>query len=73
MKLGPVTKLDEKNTATPKKKLIMTSCPQLVTSLPFLQFMANLQPSGISDRGVGGGGKFTPPTPKKCTLIRVKY
>ena len=44
MKLGPVTKPDKKNTATSKKWTI-TSCGQVVTSMFFFQFMANLQPS----------------------------
>ena len=46
MKLGPVTKLDKRNTATSKKNLMMTSCRQIVTSWSFFQFMTNLQPSG---------------------------
>ena len=45
MKLGPVTKFDKRNT-TKSKKLMMTSCQQFVTSLPFFRFMANLEPSG---------------------------
>ena len=40
MKLGPVTKLDNRNTVT-SKKLTMTSWQQIVTSL-FFWFMANL-------------------------------
>ena len=45
MKLGPVTKLDKKNKAT-SKKLTMMSCRQIVTSLSFSQFLANLEQSG---------------------------
>ena len=41
MKLGPVAKLDKRNTIT-SKKLTMKSCPQIVTSLSFFQFIANL-------------------------------
>ena len=44
MKLGPVTKLDKKNAAT--LKLMMTSYLQIVTSLPFFRFMANLEQFG---------------------------
>ena len=43
MKLGPVTKLDKGNTS--QKKLAMFSCQQIVTSLSFFPFVANLQPS----------------------------
>ena len=39
MKLGPVTKLE-------KKKIMMTSCQQIVISLSFFQFLANLEQSG---------------------------
>ena len=60
MKLGPVTKLDKRHSATSKKKfsLTTTSCWQIVTSLPLFRFMANLQPLGnrISD---GWSIKFT--------------
>ena len=45
MKLGPVTKLDKKNTLTSKKKLVMMSFHQIVMSLLFFQFMANLEQS----------------------------
>ena len=50
MKVGPVTAIEKKNAAT-TKKLTMTSCWQIVTSLSFARFMANLQSSGspISD------------------------
>ena len=44
MKLGPVTKLDKRNKIT-SKKLTMTSCRKIVTSLPFFQFTANLEQS----------------------------
>ena len=44
MKLGPVTKLDKRNTATPKK-LTMTSCRQMM-SLSNFQLMTNLEQSG---------------------------
>ena len=43
MKLGPVTKLDKRNTAT-SKKLMMTSCQQM--SLSNFWFMTNLEQSG---------------------------
>ena len=51
MKLGQVTKLDKKNTAT-SKKLAMNSHQQIVTSLSFFQFTANLEQTGsqIPDR-----------------------
>ena len=39
MKLKPVTKLDKRNTAT----LTITNYQQIVTSLLFFQFMANLE------------------------------
>ena len=42
MKLGPVTNLDKRNKTTSKKKMMM-SCWQIVTSLSFFQFMANLE------------------------------
>ena len=45
MKLGPVTKHDKGNTLT-SKKLTTTSYQQIVTSMSFFQFQANLQPSG---------------------------
>ena len=45
MKLEPVTKLDKRN-KTASKNLTMTSCQQIVTSLSFLRFMANLEQSG---------------------------
>ena len=43
MKLGPVAKLDKS-----KKNLTLTSCREIVTSLSFFRFMANLQPSTFS-------------------------
>ena len=43
IKLGQVTKLDKRN-KTAAKKLMITSCWQIVTS--FSQFMANLEQSG---------------------------
>ena len=43
--LEPVSKLDKRNTTT-SKKLAMTSCRQIVTSLSFFQFMTNLEQSG---------------------------
>ena len=45
MKLGPVTKLDKRNKTT-SKKLTLTSCQKIVTSLSFLEFLANLEQSG---------------------------
>ena len=39
MKLGPVTKLDKRNKTT-LKKLAMSSCQKIVTSLSFFQFTA---------------------------------
>ena len=42
MKLGPVTKLGKGNTKT-SKKLKVTSCRKVVTSLPFFQVMADLE------------------------------
>ena len=45
MKLEPVTKLDKESTAT-SKILTYTSYQQNVTSLLFLQFMANFEQSG---------------------------
>ena len=44
MKLGPETKFHKRSKAT-SKKLVMTSCPRIVTSLSFFQFMANLDQS----------------------------
>ena len=44
MKLGPVTKLDKRNMKTSKKLTIM-SCRQIVTSLSFFRFIANLEQS----------------------------
>ena len=44
MKLGPVTKLDKRN-MQPRKKLVITSCRQLVTSLLFFRYMTNLEQS----------------------------
>ena len=37
MKLGPVTKLDKRN-KTPIKKMTMTSCRKIMTSLSFFRF-----------------------------------
>ena len=50
MKLGPVTKL-ERETKQSQESLTITSCQQVVTSLSFFRFMANLEQSGsrISD------------------------
>ena len=45
MQLGPVTKLNKRNKIT-SKKWTMTSCRQIVTSLSFFGFMANLEQSG---------------------------
>ena len=45
MKLVPVTKLEKTNKQR-QKKLTMTSCQQILMSLPFFQFMANLEQSG---------------------------
>ena len=44
MKLGPVTKYDKKN-KKPQKKLMMTSCRKIVTSLSFFAFFAILEQS----------------------------
>ena len=49
MKLGPVTKLDKRNTATPKKSIM--TYRQIVTSLSFFRFMANLEQSRVTDSG----------------------
>ena len=45
MKLGPVTKIGKRNTET-LKKMAMTSCRQILTSLPFFRVEANLKKSG---------------------------
>ena len=45
MKLRPVTKFDRENMST-SKNMTMTLFQQIVTSLPFFQFMANLQSCG---------------------------
>ena len=45
MKLGPVTEPDKRKITT-SKKLTMSSCHQIVTSLSFFWFMANLEQSG---------------------------
>ena len=42
IKLGPGTKFDSRNKTT-SKKLAMTSCLQIVTSLLFFQFLTNLE------------------------------
>ena len=44
MKLGQEPKLDKRNKKT-SKKLTMMSCQQVMMSLSFFQFMANLQQS----------------------------
>ena len=41
MKLGSVTKIDRRNTIT-SKRVTMTSCWRIITSLLFFQFKANL-------------------------------
>ena len=50
MKIGPVTKIDKRNT-TISKKLMITPCREIVTSLLFLEFMVNFKQfaSRISD------------------------
>ena len=45
MKLGPVPKL-EKRTKQRQKNLTLTSCREIVTSLSFSRFLANLEQSG---------------------------
>ena len=43
MKLRPVTKLDKRNkNKIASKKLMLTSCRKIVTSLSFSRFLANL-------------------------------
>ena len=44
-KLALVTKLDNRNRLT-SKKLMMTSCQEIVTSLSFFQSLTNLEQSG---------------------------
>ena len=44
MKLRPVTKIDKRN-KTMSKHLTMRLCRKIVTSLPFLQYMANSEQS----------------------------
>ena len=44
MKLGPVTKLDKRNKIT-LRKMTMKSIREIMTSLSFFQFMANLEQS----------------------------
>ena len=44
MKFGSVTGLNKRNTAT-SENLTMTPCRQIVTSLSFSRFMANLEQS----------------------------
>ena len=44
MKPGPVTKLDKRNKGM-SKKMTMTSCQEIVMSLPFFQFTASLEQS----------------------------
>ena len=48
MKFEPATKFDKRNKTT-SKKLTFKSCPKIVTSLLFFQFMANVEQSGIPD------------------------
>ena len=45
MKPGPVTKIDKRNKTT-SKKLTITSCRKILTSLSFSWFLANLVQSG---------------------------
>ena len=45
MRLGPVTKLDKRKKQT-SKKLTLTSCRKIVTSLSFFGILANLELSG---------------------------
>ena len=42
IKLGTITKID-KNKTTMSKTFTMTSCPKILTSLLFFQFMTNLE------------------------------
>ena len=46
MKLGAVTRIDKRNKTT-SKKLTMTSCQKIVTSLLFFEFLPNLEQSGF--------------------------
>ena len=46
MELGPVTKLNKKTKRTSKRNLKIMPCWQIVTSLYFFRFIANLEPSG---------------------------
>ena len=71
MKLGSVPKLDKRNKTT-SRKLTITSCLKIVTSLPFLQLRS------IQSNELTVIGKMNPPitskwTPKKPTLIRVNH
>ena len=45
MKLGSVTKIDQRNKTT-SKNLVMTSFLKIVTSLSFFKFLTNLEQSG---------------------------
>ena len=45
MKLGPVTNLDKRKKTT-SKKIDVTSCRKIVTSLSFFEFLVNLEHSG---------------------------
>ena len=45
MKLGPVSKLDKRDKMT-SKKIVMTSCQLIFTSLLFFLFMADLEQCG---------------------------
>ena len=46
MKIRPVTKLDKRN-KTASKKLTLTSCRKIVTSLSFFGFLTNSEQSGV--------------------------
>ena len=45
MKLRPITKVDKRNKKT-SKNLALASCREIVTSLSFFGFLANLEQSG---------------------------
>ena len=49
MKLGPLLNLI-RETKQRQKELTMTSCWEIVTSLPFFQFTANLEQCGTGFR-----------------------
>ena len=70
MKLGSVTKIDTRNKIT-SKKLTMTSCQKIVTSLSFFGFLANLESAKVMFSGIVTFSLTKPENRTKKSLIQL--